>query len=72
MISYNVYWIVVITGFLVLRFREAKGHLPLARGGKPATQSLDANGPDLMEPGVGLDEKTSPVNTEGEVCRVSS
>ena len=28
-ISYNVYWIFVIIGFLVLRFKERHGHWPL-------------------------------------------
>ncbi|PQE29785.1 iron permease ftr1 family protein [Rutstroemia sp. NJR-2017a WRK4] len=29
-ISYNLYWLTVITGFLVMRYKEVKGHLPLA------------------------------------------
>ncbi|KAK5662845.1 hypothetical protein OQA88_6256 [Cercophora sp. LCS_1] len=30
-ISYNVYWIFVIIGFLVLRYQEVKGHWPLMK-----------------------------------------
>lgn len=30
-ISYNVYWIFVIIGFLVLRFHEVNGHYPLMK-----------------------------------------
>ena len=30
-ISYNVYWIVVIAAFLSMRYREVKGHWPLVR-----------------------------------------
>ena len=30
-ISYNVYWIVVIAGFFLMRYREVKGHLPLLK-----------------------------------------
>lgn len=30
-ISYNVYWIAVIVGFLLMRFKETKGYLPFMR-----------------------------------------
>jgi high-affinity iron transporter len=30
-ISYNVYWIAVITGFLLLRYKENTGHLPFMK-----------------------------------------
>jgi len=30
-ISYNVYWIFVILGFLAMRYREVKGHWPLMK-----------------------------------------
>ncbi|KAI1002995.1 High affinity iron permease [Podosphaera aphanis] len=30
-ISYNLYWVVVIAGFLLLRFKEVHGHLPLCK-----------------------------------------
>ncbi|KAM7183077.1 high-affinity iron transporter [Rhypophila sp. PSN 637] len=30
-ISYNLYWLVVITAFFVLRFKEVKGHWPLMK-----------------------------------------
>lgn len=30
-ISYNVYWLVVIAGFLTMRFHEVKGHWPLMK-----------------------------------------
>jgi high-affinity iron transporter len=30
-ISYNVYWIAVIIGFLLLRYKETKGHLPFMK-----------------------------------------
>ncbi|RAL61749.1 hypothetical protein DID88_002815 [Monilinia fructigena] len=35
-ISYNLYWLVVIVGFLAMRYKEVKGHLPLA----PVTGTL--------------------------------
>lgn len=41
-ISYNVYWIVVIAGFLAMRFHENNGHWPLmkAKETKPADGEL--------------------------------
>jgi high-affinity iron transporter len=30
-ISYNVYWIVVIAGFVIMRYKETKGHLPFMK-----------------------------------------
>jgi len=30
-ISYNLYWIVVIIGFFAMRYREVKGHLPFTK-----------------------------------------
>ena len=33
-ISYNVYWIAVITGFLLMRYNEVKGHLPFMKSSK--------------------------------------
>ena len=30
-ISYNVYWIVVILGFVLLRYKEKKGRLPFQK-----------------------------------------
>ncbi|QSZ34102.1 hypothetical protein DSL72_005690 [Monilinia vaccinii-corymbosi] len=34
-ISYNIYWLVVILGFLAMRYKEVKGHLPLAPALRP-------------------------------------
>ncbi|KAI9647437.1 high-affinity iron permease [Ciborinia camelliae] len=34
-ISYNLYWLVVILGFLAMRYKEVKGHLPFAPALKP-------------------------------------
>ncbi|PNS17400.1 Plasma membrane iron permease [Sphaceloma murrayae] len=38
-ISYNLYWLAVIVGFLALRYKETRGHWPLTR--KPATVTSD-------------------------------
>ncbi|CAD6505695.1 BgTH12-01185 [Blumeria graminis f. sp. triticale] len=34
-ISYNIYWITVIIGFLVMRFKEINGHLPFRKTQQP-------------------------------------
>lgn len=31
-ISYNLYWLAVITAFLLMRFKETKGHYPFMSG----------------------------------------
>jgi high-affinity iron transporter len=31
-VGYNVYWICVIIGFGLMRFKETKGHLPFLKG----------------------------------------
>jgi len=36
-ISYNVYWIAIITGFALMRFKEVKGHWPLLKAKKSET-----------------------------------
>jgi high-affinity iron transporter len=33
-ISYNLYWIAVISGFLAMRYKEVKGHWPLIKAKK--------------------------------------
>lgn len=33
-ISYNLYWIAVISGFLAMRYKEVKGHWPLVKAKK--------------------------------------
>lgn len=40
-VSYNLYWLVVIIGFVVMRFRETRGHWPLQ---KPRAGSLGSKG----------------------------
>ncbi|MCJ1408318.1 hypothetical protein MMC19_002393 [Ptychographa xylographoides] len=39
-ISYNLYWAVVIVSFLALRFKESKGHWPLTKA--PAIKPVDS------------------------------
>ncbi|KAI1845414.1 hypothetical protein JX265_005275 [Neoarthrinium moseri] len=41
-IAYNVYWIFVMAGFFVMRFREVKGHWPFMRAKSSSTKSPHA------------------------------
>ncbi|TVY38678.1 Plasma membrane iron permease [Lachnellula occidentalis] len=43
-ISYNIYWIAIITGFFVMRYKETTGHLPLLKA-KKINASSDASSP---------------------------
>jgi len=37
-IGYNMYWLAVIVGFVLLRFQETKGHLPFMKSKRVASQ----------------------------------
>jgi high-affinity iron transporter len=42
-ISYNLYWIAVISGFLAMRYKEVKGHWPLGKAKKqPVMEDLQS------------------------------
>lgn len=59
-ISYNLYWLFVMAGFVVMRFREVKGHWPFMKA-KPATPS--DSGSETNVPGKGvITEKTTNVS----------
>lgn len=45
-VSYCVYWIVVIAGFLVMRYKEVKGHWPFMKARKPALRQIRSNASD--------------------------
>lgn len=53
MISYNVYWIVVIIMFVVMRFRETKGHWPFMKAkANHSTDVASHSGSESREGGV--------------------
>jgi high-affinity iron transporter len=73
-ISYNMYWIAVIAGFLAMRYKEVKGNWPLMKAkrrpsmeNKPSKTSLGSNS-QLGESGVfekgdgNIIERPLPVN----------
>ncbi|RDL38449.1 uncharacterized protein BP5553_02789 [Venustampulla echinocandica] len=45
-ISYNVYWIAVIIGFLLMRYNETKGHLPFMKAEKSDDPEVRSNSSD--------------------------
>ncbi|POR39222.1 Plasma membrane iron permease [Tolypocladium paradoxum] len=52
-ISYNVYWIVVIIMFVVMRFRETKGHWPFMKAkASHSTDTVSHSGSESREGGV--------------------
>lgn len=72
-ISYNLYWLAVIIGFLALRFKETHGHWPLlSRFSKSPKVSEESSTSDEAEHQVsevkGLNEKAN----DGVPGRVST
>jgi len=43
-IGYNMYWLAVIVGFVLLRFQETKGHLPFMKSKRVASQGIREDG----------------------------
>jgi high-affinity iron transporter len=56
-IVYNIYWILVIAGFLALRYHEVRRHWPLMRPKKP----VESNGTALVEEGSSTGEVDAAV-----------
>ncbi|KAK4228991.1 iron permease FTR1/Fip1/EfeU [Podospora fimiseda] len=59
-ISYNLYWLFVIIGFLVMRFKEVKGHWPLMKPKTPVegVGSQGMKDEARIEDGDASDDKT--------------
>jgi high-affinity iron transporter len=51
-ISYNIYWILVIAGFLAMRYHEIRGHWPLMK----AKKVVESNGTPSAEEGSSTGE----------------
>lgn len=55
-ISYNLYWIAVISGFLAMRYKEVKGHWPFMKAKKQPImkdlQSKTSSSSQLRESGL--------------------
>jgi len=59
-IGYNMYWLAVIVGFVILRFQETKGHLPFIKGSKPAVNQAAHEEAVLGEKPSSLDKAAAP------------
>jgi len=64
-ISYNAYWIAVIIGFLLMRYRETKGHLPFMK----AKAYKDQHSPSPTSSGV-FEHKSDGEKTREAVTAV--
>lgn len=60
-ISYNLYWIFVMAGFVVMRFREVKGRWPFMKA-KPATPSDSGSEANVPGGKDAITEKTTNVS----------
>lgn len=57
-IGYNMYWLAVIVGFLLLRFQETKGHLPFMKSKHVANKGSNEGGV-TGEEGVMVGDRSS-------------
>ena len=68
-ISYNVYWIAVITGFLVMGYTEKTGHWPLMKAKESTTEKSTGSRSDSNAEGseVAYPEKAATKDRITEV-----
>ncbi|KAK0741870.1 iron permease FTR1/Fip1/EfeU [Apiosordaria backusii] len=59
-LSYNIYWIVIMAAFMTMRFKEVKGHWPLSKKSEPTEEHLGRR-----EEGI-----KTVIGPSGEVLRV--
>ncbi|TGO16792.1 hypothetical protein BTUL_0024g00630 [Botrytis tulipae] len=74
-ISYNLYWLVVIVGFLLMRYKEVKGHLPLAPTLRPYFAPITAvkgHVANMKERAIYKDEEVTPSDEVQKYRRTSS
>ncbi|UZP40930.1 hypothetical protein NXS19_008746 [Fusarium pseudograminearum] len=58
-ISYNLYWICVMTGFIIMRFKETPGRYPFGKAKAPANAVDDAESHATSSPRNVSSEKTT-------------
>lgn len=79
MIAYNVYWIAVITAFVIMRFKEVKGHYPFmspkqsrpAKGREGSTSSATHSEEARGQQNDADNEKSSPETATKEKHDIS-
>ena len=68
-ISYNMYWIAVILGFCLMRYREVKGHLPFL---KPKQKTVPAAFGEIEKKGDSSSDMSESKETKVPVNRTIS
>ncbi|KAI0602414.1 iron permease-like protein [Biscogniauxia sp. FL1348] len=63
-ISYNLYWIVVMISFFIMRYHEVKGHWPFQKAKNPVTDSVDHGRAESTETTEESNRETKPEVTE--------
>ncbi|KAF4988479.1 hypothetical protein FGRMN_9730 [Fusarium graminum] len=58
-ISYNLYWICIMIGFIVMRFKETHGRFPFGKGKAPANAVDDTESHATTAPKTTATEKTT-------------
>ncbi|OCT50135.1 Plasma membrane iron permease [Cladophialophora carrionii] len=66
-IGYNVFWIVTIIGFVVMRFQEKKGHLPFMKKNAGDGPMIDRKTSDDESSSVGHEEEKGLAGKSKEV-----
>lgn len=73
-IAYCVYWIAVIAAFLVMRYKEVKGHWPFMKAKKSKSHQLrsgsndsDSNSEDAKGKSASGENKNAPLTEEKHV-----
>ncbi|KAF2757001.1 high-affinity iron transporter FtrA [Pseudovirgaria hyperparasitica] len=71
-ISYNLYWLVVIVGFLLMSYQEKKGHLPFMKAKTTSASVGESSDLDSeANSGKGIETEKSAVPTSSNVREVS-
>ena len=65
-LSYNLYWLVIILAFLAMRFNERNGHWPLRKPKKVTDVNGFEHDSNSDTTGVGAEEKSGKPAEEGQ------
>jgi len=68
-ISYNVYWIVIIAAFLTMRYNEVKGHWPFMKPKKSLEAPAEIRDSDNASNSASSEKKKDVVETVNPVSR---
>ncbi|KAK3117829.1 high-affinity iron permease [Teratosphaeriaceae sp. CCFEE 6253] len=71
-LSYNLYWVMIIASFLSMRYYEKTGHWPLMKAKAPGAQEDSAESSDSSRSGSGVVESSLQKKAEGEYVSTST